>query len=508
MTDGSSIVLSVRGLSKTFEGQRALSEFDLDVRAGEVHALLGENGSGKSTFVKCLSGYHQPDPGARIEVAGRALPGSYRPEHASSFGLAFVHQDLGLIPTLTVAENLLLGQQPPTGFGWRVKKRREREIAREQLAALQHADIDTRRFVGELSVAEQTIVALARCLLGTEHGQVMVLDEPTASLSHTEVDRLFDAVRRVVAQGHGVIYISHKLDEIRQIADSVTVLRNGKKVGSRPVAGLSRPELVELIVGRPLEAFYPEATDTAGAEVALRADAISGAKVRDVSVSLHRGEMVGVTGLLGSGKSELGRLLFGDQAISAGSVELDGEPVELGSPADAIRRGIAMVPADRHRNGVILDHSVGENMTLLDTRRYWRRGLQRRRERSRAIARMMEEYDVRPRRPSRLISMLSGGNQQKAVLAKWMHRDLRVLILDEPAQGVDIGAKSQIFAQLERAAAAGVAVLLISEELDDLVHLCDRILVMNNGSIVAELSGESKTRNRISELVYQEEVIA
>lgn len=508
MTGELPVALSVRGLSKSFEGQRALSDFELEVRAGEVHALLGENGSGKSTFVKCLSGYHQPERGAAIAVGGEELPVPYRPEQASSHGLAFVHQDLGLIPTLTVAENLLLGQDPPTAFGWRRKKRRELKIARDQLAALEHPDIDPRKFVGELSVAEQTIVALARCLYGAEHGRLMVLDEPTASLAHGEVDRLFEAIRRVAAGGHGVIYISHKLDEVMAIADTATVIRNGRKVATRPVAGLGRDELVELIVGRPLEAFYPDASDTSESEVALAVSGLCGSRVEDASFSLRRGEIVGVAGLLGCGKSELGRLLFGDQRATAGTVEVDGVPVVLRSPADAIELGIAMVPADRHKNGVILDHSVGENMTLLDTGRYWRGGLDRRRDRARDVARMMDEYDVRPRDPKRLISMLSGGNQQKAVLAKWMNRELRVLILDEPAQGVDIGAKAQIFTQLERAAGEGVAVLLISEELDDLVHLCDRVLVMGNGRITAELSGESKTRNQISELVYQEEVEA
>jgi len=500
------VALSVRGLSKTFGGQRALSGVDLDVMSGEVHALLGENGSGKSTLVKCLSGYHQPDPGATIEVGGDLLPSNYGPESATGYGLAFVHQDLGLIPTLTVAENMLLGQSPPTGFAWRAKKRQEVALARRQLQDLDHPDIDPRRFVGELSVAQQTIVALGRALYGAERGRLLVLDEPTASLAQTEVDRLFEAVRRVTEQGHGVIYISHKLDEIRTIAQKVTVLRNGERVATRSMDELSRAELIELIVGKPLEALYPDGPPAVKSEVVLDARGVSGAKVRDLSLTLHRGEIVGVAGLLGCGKSELGRLLFGDQRLTAGEVDIDGARVRLRTPADAIDAGVAMVPADRHKNGVHLDHSVGENMTLLDTRRYWRKGLMRRRERARTVRGLMEEYDVRPRQASRPIGLLSGGNQQKAVLAKWMHRDLKVLILDEPAQGVDIGAKAQILSQLERAAERGVAVLFISEEVDDLIHLCDRIVVLVDGRIAGEVRDERKTRNQISELVYQEEV--
>jgi ABC-type sugar transport system ATPase subunit len=503
-----SIALSVRGLSKTFGGQRALSEVDLDVMSGEVHALLGENGSGKSTLVKCLSGYHQPDPGARIEVGGEVLPPTYGPENATGYGLAFVHQDLGLIPTLTVAENMLLGQSPPTGFGWRAKKRQEAALAREQLKALDHPDIEPRRFVGELSVAEQTIVALGRALYGAERGKLLVLDEPTASLAQSEVDRLFEAVRRITEQGHGVIYISHKLDEVRALAQTVTVLRNGEKVGTRTVADLPRAELIEMIVGRPLEALYPSGPPAARSEPVLSASGISGKRVQDLSLTLHKGEIVGVAGLLGCGKSELGRLLFGDQRLSAGEVRIEDRELRLRTPADAIGEGISMVPADRHKNGVLLDHSVGENMTLLETRRYWRRGLMRRRERARTVRALMEEYDVRPRQPSRLIGLLSGGNQQKAVLAKWMHRDLKVLILDEPAQGVDIGAKAQILAQLERVAARGVAVLFISEEVDDLIHLCDRIIVLADGRVAGEAAAETKTRNHISELAYQEEVVS
>jgi ABC-type sugar transport system ATPase subunit len=495
-------VLEIRGLSKTFGTQRALSDIDLDVRAGEIHALIGENGCGKSTLVKCLSGYHQPDPGAEVRVRGRRLPALYGPEHASAFGLTFVHQDLGLIGSLSVTANLLLGGQVDTGFGWRLRKRREFEAARKQLALLNRADIHPRELVADLSIAAQTTVAIARCLYHAGKSGVMVLDEPTASLAEDEAQRLFKTLRRAAAEGHGIIYISHRLEELYALADRVTVLRDGARVATRTMAELPRSELVELIVGRPTDVLYPSVTSTTREDVVLRAQDLTGAQIRGVSLSVRKGEILGVAGLLGCGKSELGRLLFGVQPLASGHIALAGRSLSLRSPGDAIRQGIAMVPADRHRNGVHINQSVADNITFLDVRKYWRQGWLRNRERILSARPLMDEYDVRPRDPKRSIALLSGGNQQKAVLAKWMHREPQVLILDEPAHGIDIGAKSQVFSLVEDAARSGTAVIIISEEFEDLARLCDRVLVMRDGRIAAELEGNAKTRRRISELVY------
>lgn len=509
MTQPSVNALEVRGLSKSFGAQRALKDFDLEVRAGEIHALVGENGCGKSTTVKCLSGYHQPDPGAEIVVAGQPLPVPYGPGQASAYGLSFVHQDLGLVPTLSVAANLTLGRQAETGFAWRLRERREAEIARGLLARLGREDIDPRALVKDLSRAGQTVVAIARCLHNAEEAQVMVLDEPTAALPAQEVERLLDALRRAAAEGHGILYISHRLEEVFSVTDRVTILRDGLKVGTYETAGLTQKELVGLMVGRTLEAFYPEMhAPVDEADVVLRAKDIRGNRVRGVSLSLRRGEVVGVAGLVGAGKSELGRLLFGAQRLTAGELELDGETLDIRSPADAIAKGIALVPADRHREGTHLGLSIVDNVTLPDLAdvRAMRR-VPNRRGRS-LTASLLDRYDIRPRDPDRPMAALSGGNQQKAVLAKWMHRKPAVLILDDPTQGIDIGAKTQVYGLLEEAASEGMAVLVISEEFEDLSHICDRVLVMRRGQVVAELTGEGNTGNKITDVVYQEDEAA
>jgi ribose transport system ATP-binding protein len=496
--------LEVRSLSKTFGTFAALRNVDLVVGNGEVHALIGENGSGKSTLVKCLSGYYEPDPGAKIRVNGALLPPAYGPEEATPMGLAFVHQDLGLIASLSVAANIHIGARPDTGRLWRLKSRQENATARALLTRLGHGDIDPRAPVGDLSIANQTIVAFARCLHHAGRSSVIVLDEPTASLSEVDVRRMHETVRRAASEGHGIVYISHRLDELYAVANRVTVLRDGLNVGTRDMAGLSRTELVELIIGGKAGTLYPSGDDNPSDDVALLADGISGATVRDVNLSVRGRETVGIAGLLGCGKSELGRLLFGAQTITSGQVRVSGKQVRLESPADGIAAGVALVPADRHRNGVVLDQTVLENITLLDLRSSFRHGRLRTRAMANTARRLINEYDVRPRDPHRVIRRLSGGNQQKVVLAKWMHRNPAVLILDEPGHGVDIGAKAQIFALVRQAATRGAAVIVISEEFEDLAQLCDRVLIMRNGQIVDTVSGERKTRGVISGLVYAE----
>lgn len=498
------LALEVRELSKTFGEHRALSNMSFDVRAGEIHALVGENGCGKSTFVKCLSGYHTPDPGAEIIVGGTAT------EHAAGMGLAFVHQDLGLIPSLSVAANLQLGQPPLVGFGWRLRHRREAQLARQALGRLKRTDINPRSMVSELSVASQTIVALARCLGGSAQNHLLVLDEPTAALPEREVEQLFDALNEARSHGVGVIYISHKLDEIFAIADRVTVLRDGKKVATHLVADITREQLVEEIVGHQLEVVGHELEQTheaigekANAPVVLAVDSVSGHRVAGVSFAVRRGEVVGIAGLLGCGKSELGRLLFGAQPLSAGSIEIDGAAVHLKTPKQAMAVGVALVPANRHRDGLLMNESAGDNIMLLDTRKYWRGGVFRETERRTTMQALIEAYDVRPRDPKKIVALLSGGNQQKAVIAKWVHRTPTVLILDEPAQGVDVGAKAQIFNLLDAAAQAGMALIVISEEFEDLAQICDRVLVMSGGKLVADLSGQQKTRQRISSHAFE-----
>lgn len=503
MEPGAAPTLEVRGLSKTFGAQRALRDFPLTVRQGEVHALVGQNGSGKSTLVKCLSGYHDRDPGGEVLVAGRPLPESYGPQQATGLGLSFVHQDLGLVPSLTVSANLFLGERGDTAPGWRIRRRHEHEVTARLLAGLGRPDIDPRAHVRDLSLSSRAIVAIARCLHRAEETRVVVLDEPTAPLAQDEVFHLLDAVRRIADQGHGVVYISHRLPEVFALADRVTVLRDGQRVATREVAETTQEELAELMLGRRLVASVHVDTSPTQGEVVLQVEGLGGKRVQDASFALHRGEILGVAGLQGCGKSELGRLLFGDQVAVSGSIRLGGEAVQLKSPADAVRLGIAMVPANRHRDGVHLGQTVADNVTMLRLRRYFRRGFLRDRVRGRAATSLLERYDVQPREPHRLASQLSGGNQQKVVLAKWMHCSPRLMVLDEPAQAMDIGAKATVYALLEEAAREGMAVLVISEEFEDMARLCDRVLVMREGRIAATLAGPAKTAEHIADLVYR-----
>lgn len=504
MTTGTVNALEVRGLSKTFGAFRALKDFSFDIQAGEIHALVGENGCGKSTTVKCLSGYHTPDPGAEIVVGGQPLQTPFGPDQVGAAGMSFVHQDIGLIPSLSVVANLSLGHPARTGFGWRLRERAEIEEARELLGRLGHDNIDPRALVKDLSVAARTVVAIARCLRSANAAKLLVLDEPTAALPRPDIARLFAAFRRAAAQGLGILYISHHLDEIFEVCDRVTVLRDGAKVATESTSQITQNELVGLMIGRSTDAFYPQVETTVREDVVLRGDRLSGNRVQEVSLSLHRGEIAGVAGLLGSGKSELGRLLFGSQRLTSGTVERDGRPLKLRSAADGIRAGIAMVPANRRRDGVFMLETLTDNVTFPDLADQNILARVPRRRRRALTESLLKSFTVRPADPNRLFALLSGGNQQKAVLAKWMHREPAILVLDEPTQGIDIGAKAQVYRLLEQAAADGMALIIISEEFEDLAHLCDRVLIMRAGRIVAELQGDALTGENVSAVVYQE----
>ncbi len=495
-------VLSVRNLSKTFPGQRALDGVSLDVTPGEIHALVGENGSGKSTLIKCLSGYHEPDYGSEIQLGGTKLALPYSPSQAHSLGLAFIHQDLGLIPSLTVLENLALGRGFATSLRHRIRWRSENKRARKVLQEFGY-DIDPQTLVRHLSASERTIVAIARGLQDArETAELLVLDEPTAALAETEVRRLFDALRRITERGVGILYVSHRLEEIFAISQRVTIIRDGRYVATRRTIDLSERELVSLIVGKPLDKYYPLADSTPGRKQLLEVSNLGGRRLRDVSFTLREGEILGVAGLLGSGRSELARILFGAQQRASGSILIDGEDIRLRSPAQAIRAGIALVPEDRRSDGAIPRMSVMENMTLPDLAEFATLGRLRKRAERDFAQNLAETFRIVPRDASRPFYVLSGGNQQKAILAKWMHLHPRLLILDEPVQGVDIGSKTEIYEMIETAAADGAGVLVITSEFEDLAHLCDRVIVLREGRVVGELIGDELQRERMLQLVY------
>ncbi|MCW2991770.1 MAG: Monosaccharide-transporting ATPase [Solirubrobacterales bacterium] len=491
-----SAALEVTALSKTFEGQRALREVDFDVRPGEVHALVGQNGSGKSTLIKILAGFEVPDEGASARIGDTELRLGDAAAAAEA-RLCFVHQDLGLIDTMSVAENIALATGYTTRRGGRIDWRRERQRARDALDVLS-STLEPDAIVGDLAPVQRAAVAIARALsLAEDGGSFIVLDEPTASLPRTEAERLFEIVRGLAGRGMGVVLVSHHLDEVLGVADRVTVLRDGARVASVAASELDREKLATLIVGREVAAHVPADREAAPAAT-LAVQDLHGDALAGVSFQVSPGEILGLAGIIGSGREEIAPMLFGYRALE-GSVRVADRDVPPSDPQAAIAAGLALVPADRARDGLILDMTVGENLTLGDLRPFWRGGRLRHREEREDVLGWLDQLDVQPRRPEALVHTLSGGNQQKVLLAKWLRLKPEVLVLDEPTQGVDVGAKVEIYAAVEAAAATGVAVLVSSSDPEELALLCDRVLVLRRGTVAAELDSGC-TAEQINEL--------
>ncbi|MDA0166854.1 sugar ABC transporter ATP-binding protein [Solirubrobacter ginsenosidimutans] len=475
-------LVAIEGLSKTFPGLQALQDVGFAAQPGEIVALVGQNGSGKSTLVKILAGVEAPDPGARVDVAGT---------------VHVIHQDLGLIPQLNTVENLDLGLRHGLGAALPTRRREEAEHARALLRQYDAA-FDVTVPVGQLTPAERTIVAIARALDGWERAKgLLILDEPTAALHSDEVGRLFTAVRRAAAAGAAVIFVSHRLDEVLDLADRVVVLRDGRLVSDAPVAALDHAELVRLIVGAAPQHAAPREPCGPGA-VALQVRGLRGGRVRDFQLDLCAGEVVGVSGILGSGREHVGALLFGALPRAGGDVAIGGSTLAGGDPRAAIGAGVAYVPGDRHADGAVMTMLVRENVTLPNLRRLRRRAgrLDGRAERQEVVG-WLERIALRPADPERPLELFSGGNQQKVVLAKWLRNDPRVLLLDEPTQGVDVGAKAAVYALVRDAAARGAAVLMASSDTAELASVCDRVLVMRDGTVSADVRGAHLTEERL-----------
>jgi ribose transport system ATP-binding protein len=487
-------LLTVERLSKSFPGLRALDDVGLAVDSGEIVALVGQNGSGKSTLVKILAGVQDPDPGALVTVLG---PDGAARAHDASSSVHVIHQDLGLVEQLNTVENLDLGRRHGLGTALPTRKREEVEHARELLAQFD-AHFDVTVPVGRLTPAERTIVAIARALDGWQHPRgLLILDEPTAALHSDEVGRLFTAVRRAAARGAGVIFVSHRLDEVMDLADRVVVLRDGRLVADTPVASLDHGELVRLIVGAELEDAAPRAARDPG-ERALRVRGLEGRSVRGLDLDIRAGEVVGISGILGSGREHVPALLFGALYRKGGTVLVGGTELPSGDPRAAIRAGVAYVPGDRRADGAVMTMPVRENLTLPNLRPLRRRfgSLDGRAER-REVASWVDRIALRPAVPERPLELFSGGNQQKVVLAKWLRNEPRALLLDEPTQGVDVGAKAAIYELVRDAAARGAAVLMASSDTAELAAVCDRVLVMRDGAACAELQGGDLTEERL-----------
>jgi ribose transport system ATP-binding protein len=495
--DGQRLALEARHISKRFGGTLALDDTCISLRGGEVHALVGENGSGKSTLIKVLAGFHDPEPGATLDVAGRPVPFPLRAGQPRALGLRFVHQDLALIPSLSVLENLRLeelaaGRLAP--IHWRAERRRASEIFERY-----GANLDPRATVGELRPADRALLAVVRAVEGMPSGGTLVLDEATAFLPATEREALLALIRRITTQGASVLFVSHDLAEAR-LADRITVLRDGRRIGTVPADAVGPEELVEMLVGRAIQ----PAGDDRGARtprlpgVVIRR--LSGETVRDLSLELAPGEILGLTGLPASGFEEVPYLLYGAPPRRSGRLEL-GESLDVTklSPSRALAAGIALVPADRPRDGAAGSLSVAENVMLPVLDRYTGRTRLDGSRVRRTAARLLAEHDVRPPEPRLTFDALSGGNQQKAVLAKWLQTAPRLLLLHEPTRGVDIGARERIVSSLRDIAGRGVSVLSASTDYEQLARLCDRVLIFSAGRAVDELAGPDLTEARIAE---------
>lgn len=483
--DPTPALLEIRGLAKSFPGVKALDRVDFTLRAGEIHALLGENGAGKSTLIKVMTGVYRRD-GGEVRLDGVAIDPADTAD-AQRLGIGTVYQEVNLLPNLTVAENLFLGRQP-TRLGF-VDGRRMRRDAAALLAEYGLA-VDPDSVLGEHSVAVQQIVAIARAV--DLSGKVLVLDEPTASLDAGEVQVLFQTVRRLAARGIGVVFVTHFLDQVFEICDRATVLRNGRLVGERRIAELSRLDLVTMMLGRELaeETMIRHRGSRTAAEPFL---ALSGygrrAFVQPLDLEIRPGEVVGVAGLLGSGRTEAAKLVFGVKEADSGSATVDGRRVRIASPRAAAALGFGFCPEDRKTEGIVGDLGVRENIVLaLQARRGWLRPIPRR-EAEAIAARFVRLLDIRTSDVDKPIRLLSGGNQQKALLARWLATEPRFLILDEPTRGIDVGAHAEIIRLIEKLCDDGLALMVISSEIDEIVAYSDRVVVMRDRAKVGELAG-------------------
>lgn len=482
----------MRGIEKSFPGVKALRGVDLTLHGGEVLALLGENGAGKSTLIKMLGGAHRPDVG-EIDIEGDLVHLDH-PSTAISAGIGVIYQEFNLVPALTARENIFLGRES----GKFVVRRREEWRRTEELFIQIGASIPMDVPVAQLSTAQQQMVEIAKAL--SQDVRILVMDEPSAALTPQEVEKLFAVIRSLRQRGIGIIYISHRLDEVPEIADRVMVLRDGANVGVRPIDEIDRETIIQWMVGRKLENEFPPRDVTIGeCRVAIRGLQRRPA-VQAVDLEIRRGEILGVTGLVGAGRTELARIIFGADRATGGTVTLDGRTLTIGCPADAIRQGICLLTEDRKHQGLVLGLSCRENFALPNLARFSRLGWVSRGAELRGFQKLTDRLMIKLSSAEQRVGDLSGGNQQKVVLAKWLARDAEFLIFDEPTRGVDVGAKFEIYSIMNALAAEGKAIMMISSELPEVLGMSDRIMVMHDGRVTGVLDADQATQKQLMEL--------
>jgi rhamnose transport system ATP-binding protein len=487
---GSPPVIQVQHVSKAFGGVRALQDVHFEVFAGEVHALLGENGAGKSTLIKIMTGVHQPDAGT-IALDGQPARFASTRE-AQAQGVAAIYQEPSLFPDLDIAENILVGRQPTRrgGIDWKRMYQEAGELLRRLGLSL-----DPRTKARELSVAQQQLVEIARAL--SSNAKVLIMDEPTSSLTQREVDDLFAIVRQLRASGAAIVFISHRLEELFALADRVTTLRDGAYVGTRAMADVTTEDLIRMMVGRTLDELFPKQSVDAG-DVVLAVDRLSvEGSFSDVSFELRRGEILGLAGLIGAGRTNVARALFGVEPATAGTITLDGHVVSIRSPNTAMALGIGYVPEDRKEHGLVLKMSIADNITLPMISSFAKLGWLNQNHALQAAAASARQLEVKMANVQQQAGELSGGNQQKVVLAKWLGTQPRVLILDEPTRGIDVGTKAAVHGLMSSLAAQGMAILMISSELPEIMGMSDRILVMREGRLTGQFSRAEATQEKL-----------
>ncbi len=494
-------LISVKNLSKSFPGVKALQDVQFDLQAGEVHALMGENGAGKSTLMKILAGVYTRDSGevlldgAPVEITS--------PAHAQSLAIGIIHQELYLMSHLTAAQNIFLGREPKSKSGLFLD---EDQLNRDTQALFDRMNLamppDTR--IGDLTVARQQMVEIAKAL--SHKSRVLIMDEPTAALNNAEIEELFRIIRQLREEGVGIVYISHKMDEIQRIADRITVMRDGRYINTVP-AQTPMAEIIAMMVGRKLETTEKIIPDTSSNEVLLDVRRLNrGRAIRDVSFTVRRGEILGFAGLMGAGRTEVARAVFGADAIDSGEVRMRGQLLTLKTPRDAVQAGIGYLSEDRKHFGLATGMDVESNITLPSLRRWLKWGVFLNRSAIRAIGQeMVDKLRIKTPSLTQVARLLSGGNQQKVVIAKWLVQDCEVLIFDEPTRGIDVGAKSEIYKLVNDLAAAGKAIIVISSELPEVLHLSHRILVMCEGRVTGDVCGHSATQESLMVLATRRE---
>ncbi len=493
--------LVARSLVKRYPGVTALDDVSIELRGGEVHAIAGENGAGKSTLMAILSGAVRPDSGS-ISVDG--VPVQFESPHAAQVHrIRMIHQELNLVPELTVAENIFLGAEPARrGVVDRGRQQREARVVLDRLG---QTAIDPRARVADLPLSARQMTEIAKSVV--RDAALLIMDEPTAILAHEETEALFAVIEQLRATGVAIAYISHRLDEIFRIAGRVTVLRDGHVVSTDAISALTREDIVRRMVGRELAGGYPGADNTAG-DVLLRLDRVNAGPIHDVSLSLKRGEILGLVGLVGAGRTEVAHAIHGHLPITSGTMSLDGAPYRPRTPHDAILAGIGLLPEDRKGQGLILMAAIRENASLASLDALAHGGVVDRSDETRAVRRWAEALDLRTPNFERPARLLSGGNQQKVVLARWLLAGSRILLFDEPTRGIDVGAKAEIYALMRKLADQGTAILMISSDLPEALGMADRVLVMRSGRIVGELAARDATQERAMRLILGESAAA